>query len=383
MGHTETLLALTQPGLAVLVSLPLLLTWYFDRSQTYFLSFAAAFVLYGGGQLAQVLLWPPAPEWNATLSGVLFLATMLVFCHGLQGLAEVRMPWASLLGLAALALGVRLYLIWVHWHTPVRILVLHFSLMALLCVGVWRMRRLHRGLGFERALFWLVAVLAVGVGPLGLLGFAADVHAYGHNSQPLYWGALQAGFYLFSLSFVLLLLMAATSRTVVQLRYASYVDPLTRINNRLGFQVRMDTALRSARSYGLVILDVDHFKSINDRYGHAVGDQVLVHLAQSLQQHLRPCDIAARYGGEEFLILLPHIDPAAALGVAERLRLAVEALDFGEAAPGLACSASLGVGVFTADTPLDVAYSQADALLYQAKSAGRNRVSTGRKPTEA
>jgi two-component system cell cycle response regulator len=128
----------------------------------------------------------------------------------------------------------------------------------------------------------------------------------------------------------------------------------------------------------VVMLDIDHFKKVNDSYGHLVGDDVLRDIGRLLLNTIRGSDIVARYGGEEFVLLLPETDEVGAVSFAERIRTAVEAYEFdrGDDQPPLKLTASIGVAVFPAarvDTVEDL-FSRADSALYRAKADGRNRV---------
>jgi diguanylate cyclase (GGDEF)-like protein len=132
---------------------------------------------------------------------------------------------------------------------------------------------------------------------------------------------------------------------------------------------------RTDMPLALIMVDLDHFKTINDSRGHQGGDQVLREVAEILGRQMRPYDLAARFGGEEFSIILPETDLAGALGVARRLRDLTESHTFLPPADGLAVTASFGV----AATPMDSVEALircADAALYQAKHNGRNRVET-------
>src|SRR5690606_61651 len=131
---------------------------------------------------------------------------------------------------------------------------------------------------------------------------------------------------------------------------------------------------RTGRPAALLLLDVDRFKTINDRYGHGMGDVVLRRIADILRQTVRGTDLPARYGGDEFAVLLVDTDSAKAAQVAERIRSEAERQVF-DAEPGLRCSLSIGVASATAhDATLDSWVRAADAALYRAKAAGRNRV---------
>ena len=157
-------------------------------------------------------------------------------------------------------------------------------------------------------------------------------------------------------------------------------DPLTGLGNRRELSARLPAALETAAStgqaVGLVMLDLDHFKRINDRFGHQVGDQVLVATAQILRDRLRTHDLVARVGGEEFLALLTDAPAARVHQVCERIRAQVQGRDWSALAKGLAVTISVG---FAAAPPYDEAdlTTRADAALYRAKAAGRNRVERG------
>jgi diguanylate cyclase (GGDEF)-like protein len=126
----------------------------------------------------------------------------------------------------------------------------------------------------------------------------------------------------------------------------------------------------------VVLLDIDHFKSINDTHGHGVGDRALVAVAGALQGAMRQGDLVARYGGEEFVLLLLHCARLPGLGLAERLRAHVADLSLNDATGGaFSLTASLGVAS-SSDLGLDLAtlLNQADAAMYRAKHRGRNQV---------
>ena len=129
-------------------------------------------------------------------------------------------------------------------------------------------------------------------------------------------------------------------------------------------------------AYSLIALDLEHFKQVNDSFGHDAGDRVLQHLARVLRESVREQDQTFRLGGEEFLVLLPEADQATALLVAERIRLSVRQLDLSGNAPGGRMSVSLGVSSKPALVQAD--FSQlmelADRALYCAKGEGRDRV---------
>ena len=156
------------------------------------------------------------------------------------------------------------------------------------------------------------------------------------------------------------------------------VDPLTGLLNRRALCAAMDgevaRSLRHGRALAVMVLDVDHFKRINDRHGHAAGDAVLVALGRTLPEQIRKGDLVGRWGGEEFVLGLVETDLSGARVVAERVRAAVERLVVAGPEGPIPVTVSVGVAAFEAHRDLDTAISRADAAMYRAKSQGRNRV---------
>jgi diguanylate cyclase (GGDEF)-like protein len=160
----------------------------------------------------------------------------------------------------------------------------------------------------------------------------------------------------------------------------SDTDPLTRLYNRRflmkDLERKMLRAKREMESLSLVILDIDHFKKINDTYGHQNGDFVIMTIAEVSLKRMRSHDIVARYGGEEFVIVLPETSLSDAVLIAERLRETVQTTCFPPPMEGLTVTVSLGVSTFPSVKVdcIDSLFRQADKALYRAKRHGRNRV---------
>ncbi len=166
---------------------------------------------------------------------------------------------------------------------------------------------------------------------------------------------------------------------LAQLEQQALCDALTGLPNRRAFEAEaVQVMARAARLHGAVtvgVADVDHFKGINDRYGHAAGDTVLREVGQALRNAARLTDAVARLGGEEFGLLLPHATPEQAAQVAERLRAAVAALHVEtEDGRSIKVTISIGLAELAPGNVLDGALSHADKALYRAKHGGRNRV---------
>jgi diguanylate cyclase len=175
--------------------------------------------------------------------------------------------------------------------------------------------------------------------------------------------------------------IASLQRDLDDVKRESLLDPLTKIANRKSFDEGMDKAIAEASETAsplcLMIIDIDHFKSFNDTYGHQTGDQVLRLVAMTLKSNIKGKDLAARYGGEEFVAILPSTDMEGAVIVAENIRRAIQAKELLKRSTNEKLgriTASFGVAAYQpGDTPA-MLIERADRCLYAAKHAGRNRV---------
>ncbi|MBC8787232.1 GGDEF domain-containing protein [Pseudomonas fluorescens] len=161
-------------------------------------------------------------------------------------------------------------------------------------------------------------------------------------------------------------------------RQKALIDPLTGLPNRAAWSERLDHEVNTwhqrGNSLSLAMLDLDHFKRINDGYGHLAGDKVLKIIANVLRKYLRPNDFIARFGGEEFVLLMPDSALEEALAVGEGLRAAIEACPFHFKGEPVTITMSMGLAQFQPGERSDLALKRADEALYRAKAAGRNRV---------
>lgn len=171
-----------------------------------------------------------------------------------------------------------------------------------------------------------------------------------------------------------------TKRDLDTLIAAARVDPITGAWNRRYFDERLAVALAAARQTGsdlaLVMLDLDHFKHINDRYGHDTGDRILANAAHALRATLRHLDVLCRYGGEEFVVILIDADEHGARAVAERLRLELHRIAVPHSTGEATVTASFGVAATRGADNLSAAalLAAADGAVYEAKRLGRDRV---------
>jgi polar amino acid transport system substrate-binding protein len=175
--------------------------------------------------------------------------------------------------------------------------------------------------------------------------------------------------------FLLLLHMVQLMRYNAQLKRLSTTDSLTQLHNRH----RMEEMLSEQRSLqerydepcGILLLDVDHFKQVNDRYGHQTGDRVLQEFAQLIRTNIRITDRACRWGGEEFLIICPQTNLEGTRALAEKLLEGIRTHEFPH---GESMTGSIGLGMLQDEVALHHQLERIDNALYQAKNQGRNRV---------
>jgi diguanylate cyclase (GGDEF)-like protein len=319
-------------------------------------------------------------EPTETVVTVLLIAGMVVFNVGLVRLADRPAPWMLAAAWALPLLALRLALVFV-WPEP----ALGVIVATLLYVGC--------------ASYSAIALFRVAPGPLALtqkllaatqlIQIAAAVERAaalvgGTEHTPvavLESTVAQTAFLLAAMtaSFLMTLLVAvlASQRLQRALHVAANVDPLTGLMNRRAFAETAERdwaqAVRANRKLSVLLLDLDHFKEVNDVHGHDAGDEVLRKVSEALTVQVREGDLVARFGGEEFVIMMPDTSAREAMNLAERIRSAIGALN-GERA-GMAISVSIGVAEKSKDeTNWAELVAKSDKALYVAKESGRNRV---------
>ncbi len=220
---------------------------------------------------------------------------------------------------------------------------------------------------------WLPLLAVTAMGSLQLFGLLSSWHWLA--SAGLAAGAFEA--LVLSLGLARRSLDLRRERDAV--RALADIDPLTGLLNRRAWARRVDLLRQSGRDpICLLFIDVDHFKTLNDRFGHEAGDSALNRLAGQLKAELRNEDVLARHGGEELLAALPDCSPERAAMIAERIRTQIALLDFSphndQPHEPLHLTVSIGIAVLRDDEPLDRLVDRADQAMYRAKAAGRNRV---------
>lgn len=238
---------------------------------------------------------------------------------------------------------------------------------------VWRYGTPHFATRFFGLLIAIQALVVLVRGCFALRAMVMGVDLARDNAMAnIYMGVANFMVLMLSVAFMTM----ATRRLQTILEQRSTHDPLTGVLNRRGFALfyehQRSLMRRAGRPVALMVIDLDHFKAVNDRHGHLVGDKVLVQVARAIRTALRESDDVARFGGEEFVVLLPDADQRNAAQVAQRIRAAL-CQDAGRQLPR--CTVSIGIAShLSADEPLDALLARADAALYRAKQNGRDRI---------
>lgn len=219
--------------------------------------------------------------------------------------------------------------------------------------------------------------LSLGLATLAFVGFLL---IQGHRLHQMYWDLLAERAAEIERMRELETAKAASERAQEQLRYQATHDNLTGVMNRAEIlrvlRREMELAIRMGKPLGVLMIDLDFFKRVNDHLGHLGGDEVLRCVAERIQRNLRSCDASGRYGGEEFLVILPVCRPEQSAATAERIRSAIERDPIRVASTSTRITASFGVTALDpkADTDQLQLIARADSALYKAKKSGRNRV---------
>jgi diguanylate cyclase (GGDEF)-like protein len=230
----------------------------------------------------------------------------------------------------------------------------------------------------------IITTLSVAMSLLMLITFITALGLWEMEMMtPLIIAAVIPGVIAPIVSYFLMTLLCELEKTQQHLRVLAHRDSLTRTYNRLFFMDQLTLAIRTSqrtqKPLSLLMIDVDKFKSINDTFGHACGDEVLKYIAKICEKTLRPYDILARYGGEEFVVLLADTTSEIALTVAERIRSAIEQQKINVDHDNLSVTLSIGISTVSDPNANDakMLLSRADSAMYRAKNSGRNRCVSG------
>jgi diguanylate cyclase (GGDEF)-like protein len=339
------------------------------------------YAVVGVGLLLPVLFDAPLPLWGQATMAFGAVGGMVVIGWALAALARERISRAAMwLTLAAVVVTVlAAWPLGTRGMTFVCTLGLAASSALTVCLGrrmIWRPRDAH-----ERLIGAAVVVMAVSSGLRAsyLLTWNGPYEPHLMYVPPLMITPFTLLYGVLPVVFATLLQNVINARLLARMHQRAMTDHLTGSLSRHALAEGAAALVAQARAgegrLAVIMVDLDHFKQINDRHGHAGGDAVLRQVAQVLGTQLRGETLLARYGGEEFVALVQVADLPVARRVAERMRLGLEETMWLDVLPGLGrVTASFGVSLLATDESLEQALARADEALYRAKHAGRNQV---------
>lgn len=363
----------------------LLMGFAFGMARQAVISWSAAWAV-----LAAVTFWLSHPALAATpgtpeIINIAVVAAFVLILAGTAKVTQISVSRAVLLAPIAGAVvidGLRIFFL--NETVIFRFLLFAACIVLLLYAIAARQARSLRKIGFTRlaVLAWSPALVMASF--VVLRAIVAILHPdassaftgrtfFDHAAVTLFFVALGA-FNFSQASFVIGLM---TQR----MRELSHTDQLTQLANRRSLMHELEREdaryRRTGRSFTLVIFDIDHFKKVNDTYGHLVGDHVLKAISSSMIREIRTNDLLARYGGEEFLLLMPETEVEAAQLLAERIRKRIMLTPVHTERGDISVTVSGGIaGAFEPYTNIDSVIKGADDALYIAKTSGRNRIVT-------
>lgn len=379
-------IGLTVPVVAGCMCAIFLSFWYYNREDRSALRFAAAFLLCVIGFSANHFFLDKdtlanAIFHNACYSGGLYL--LLDGIHrafsrktpsGILGtIAVVSVIAATIIQLSPADLSQRV--LWINTLQGCMLVVASASLW-----GIWRNN--WTGTATYSALI-LCTINMMAVAPYNIINSFASQESF---FQTAYWGTMTTVTTLSVLAMGGALVAVCVMQRLADLREDADHDYLTGLKTRRAFEeaARYYCDARSGDvAATLIIIDIDHFKTINDEYGHVAGDQVIGRIGAFLNAQTRSSDVAGRMGGEEFCLLLPGTDTAGARQLAARLREKLSYLTFDALPETQRVTASFGIAEFGRRTAFADAYPMADAALYSAKTRGRDRIVCAPSPEDA
>jgi len=348
--------------------------------------FAAGAVMFGLAYVARLAIGLTASPPPVVLLDTMMVLAVLLFGTGMRAFFGGR-AWRRRT-LAGLALGFTVFQAGTLWlgGPQARHVVLNAALgMGYLLLAWFTLQPVWRPAGAPDHAEVRTPALLLGalVGLLGAASLGRAGHIAARGTEVLYSGPVPQAYFAYSsltaLTMSPLVLWMVFRRLTRQLAELATRDALTRVLNRNGLEeaLRRHFGARSGHTLAWLVVDIDHFKRINDTHGHGAGDQVLRAVAGVLMQHVRAGDFVARTGGEEFLVGCSDADRRTLATLAERLRGEVQALQVPARGAGepLRCTVSIGCSApFERVEGWEEAVRQADAALYRAKAGGRNRV---------
>ncbi|MFG1421149.1 GGDEF domain-containing protein [Roseixanthobacter liquoris] len=369
-------LALIGPAILALFSFCFLGLWAFGGSRNYILLFSAGCFIYSLAAIVQIALWPADFGQNAILSALLYTTSVVIISNGVLQRAGQRMSAVAMIVIFTAIMVPIWYFFYIEPSLIARIYILNFGYGFVFLYVCMRLVGLASGPFIDRFLYWVLVAFAFHFFIRTTATIDPELGSVpGTFGRSTFWLALQVSLAIFGAIMALTLLAATVADMLGDMERDRDTDLLTRLLNRRGFEriAGAHMAQAAGRQVSLISCDIDHFKSLNDTYGHGAGDAVLKEFGALLLNTMRAEDVIGRIGGEEFAILLTGADVEGARQFAERVRALLESTRFDSVPDTRVVTASFGIAQYRPPEPLRKLLARADVALYAAKKAGRNR----------
>ncbi len=349
-----------------------------------YLAWTTAFALHTLGLIVLGVEQAVPTDLDLTIGNLAATLSVLAYVRGAARLADRRAPWGVLLTVTGLTIAAILVFTHLRYDLPLRVTAIGIQFLvgqAILISLLARGRRDDRSRPYAALLAIVTFAAVTNVGRVAWFALTSEADDAGGASSIVLFTANLVFFSTSGLLFFAVLedrARRALGTAAQELEQLARIDGLTGLANRRHFDDTLATEVARSRRYGrplsLAMIDLDHFKPINDAYGHLLGDDVLRAVAAAIRSEARDADTTARFGGEELAVLLPECGPAAAREVAERIRRRIAELSVPGPDGPVRVTVSAGVATSRPDDDPATLAARADAALYAAKRAGRDRV---------
>ena len=371
-------IALINPAMALIFAAAFAVLWHAQRQRRYILRLAGGYLAFAAAFLLQY--FSPIGDTASRLmsNGLFVLAAIAISTGALERYSRVP-PMRPIVFVAATGFAAFSWFFFVQPDITWRIYLMNFTLGTIALLFATELRKVPD----KKPIDWLLLAVMLFSGlsffprPIVAIWLEGPYATLDDFNSSLYWITLVFTGSLFLLLFAMTIITAIVLDVMEELRQKSETDLLSGLFNRRGFEAGLHTAF-AARTPGtpaaLIICDIDRFKSINDRYGHAVGDRVIRHFADCLTGATEGQHAVGRIGGEEFALLLENADAVTARLLAEGIRIAFSTTTALGLPNGMQVTASFGIAEVTTDETIDDLFRRADQALYLAKNSGRDCV---------
>jgi diguanylate cyclase (GGDEF)-like protein len=369
------------PTLLVVLAMAFLVLWLHQRQRKYLLTLCLSYLACAVGFVLHYITLPIGVLPTKLLANALFALAILGLAVGMIARQGRPLPILALGGMMSAGMAALTWYIFVDPDLIMRIYSVNFTFAAVAFLVAAELWAAPRNRHADRAM--MVVALLAGINfivrPIVTIWIDGSYDSYEDLHASTYWLSLNFSAVVFSVLVTLCLITGIAMDVYEELQAESHADPLSGLLNRRGFEGEAAACLkRSARDgmpVALVIADLDHFKSINDTYGHSIGDRVIAAFGAHLRAAGGEGAIAARIGGEEFAVILPGTNLATARLFAEGVRASFSQDGIlGQSAGSRTITASFGVAILGTDEGLSALMCRADDALYKAKKNGRDSV---------